>query len=80
MNLLTAENIVKSYAERQLFQRITFGINDGERIGLIGINGTGKSTLLKVLAGIEETDEGTVTYRSGLRIAYFFLNRLYCSM
>ena len=79
MNLLTAENIVKSYTERQLFHQITFGINDGERIGLIGINGTGKSTLLKILAGIEETDEGSVIYRSGLRIAYLPQNPVFLS-
>lgn len=77
MNLLTAENIVKSYALRQLFHHISFGINEGDRIGLIGINGTGKSTLLKILAGEEETDEGTVTYRTGLRIAYLPQNPLF---
>ncbi len=77
MNILTAENIVKSYAERPLFHHIAFGINEGERIGLIGINGTGKSTLLKILAGIEESDEGTVTYRSGLRIAYLPQNPVF---
>lgn len=77
MNLLSAENIVKSYALRQLFHRISFGINEGDRIGLIGINGTGKSTLLKILAGEEETDEGTVTYRSGLRIAYLSQNPIF---
>ncbi|HKM21781.1 MAG TPA: ABC-F family ATP-binding cassette domain-containing protein, partial [Lachnospiraceae bacterium] len=77
MNLLTAENIEKSYGERQLFHQITFGINDGERIGLIGINGTGKSTLLKILAGAEESDAGMVTYRSGLRIAYLSQNPVF---
>lgn len=77
MNLLTAENIVKSYALRQLFHHISFGINEGDRIGLIGINGTGKSTLLKILAGEEETDEGTVTYRTGLRIAYLPQNPVF---
>ena len=77
MNILTAESIVKSYAERQLFHKLSFGIDDRDRIGLIGINGTGKSTLLKILAGEEESDEGTVTYRSGLRIAYLPQNPVF---
>lgn len=77
MNLLTAENLVKSYAERQLFRQISFGIDDRDRIGLIGINGTGKSTLLKILAGEEESDDGTVTCRSGLRIAYLPQNPVF---
>ena len=52
MNLLTLENISKSYTERMLFDNISLGINDTDRIGVIGINGTGKSTLLKIIAGI----------------------------
>lgn len=70
MNLLTMENISKSYTERMLFDHISLGINEGDKIGVIGINGTGKSTLLKIIAGLEETDEGTVTKGSKLRIAY----------
>ena len=77
MNLLTAENLVKSYAERRLFRQISFGIDDRDRIGLIGINGTGKSTLLKILAGEEESDDGTVTCRSGLRIVYLPQNPVF---
>ena len=70
MNLLTMENVSKSYTERMLFDHISLGINEGDKIGVIGINGTGKSTLLKIIAGLEETDEGTVTKGSKLRIAY----------
>ncbi len=70
MNLLTLENVSKSYTERMLFDHISLGINEGDKIGVIGINGTGKSTLLKIIAGLEETDEGTLTKGNRLRIAY----------
>ena len=60
MNLLTAEHLKKSYTERLLFDDVAFSIGEGDKIGLIGINGTGKSTLLKIVAGLEEPDEGTV--------------------
>ena len=56
MNLLTIEHLTKSYTERLLFDDTSFSINEGEKIGLIGINGTGKSTLLKIVAGLEEPD------------------------
>ena len=58
MNLLTIEHLTKSYTERLLFDDTSFSINEGEKIGLIGINGTGKSTLLRIVAGLEEPDEG----------------------
>lgn len=70
MNLLVAENLSKSFGTKTLFDKISFGINEGDKIGLIGINGTGKSTLLKIIAGIEESDEGTVTTKRGLKISY----------
>lgn len=70
MNLLTMEHIGKSFTDRELLGDISLGINEGERIGVIGINGTGKSTLLKIIAGLEETDSGTLTKTKGLRIAY----------
>ena len=70
MNLLTLENISKSYTERMLFHHINLGINEGDKIGVIGINGTGKSTLLKIIAGLEETDEGTIVKGNKLRISY----------
>jgi len=70
MNLLTLENVSKSFTERMLFDHISLGINEGDKIGVIGINGTGKSTLLKIIAGLEDTDEGKRTQGSKLRIAY----------
>lgn len=70
MNLLSAEKISKAYSERKLFDQISLGINEGEKIGVIGINGTGKSTLLKVLAGVEVPDEGRIIMSNGIRIEY----------
>ena len=70
MNLLTIENMSKSYTERMLFDQVSLGINEGDRIGVIGINGTGKSTLLKIIAGVEEPDTGTLTRGKKVRIAY----------
>ncbi|MBS4024661.1 MAG: ABC-F family ATP-binding cassette domain-containing protein [Clostridia bacterium] len=70
MILLTAENISKAYVERALVANVTFGINEGDKIGLIGLNGTGKSTLLKVIAGIEETDSGRIIKSNDLSIGY----------
>lgn len=70
MNLLTMENISKSYTERMLFDKVSLGIHENDKIGVIGINGTGKSTLLKIIAGIEEPDEGTITKGKHVRIDY----------
>ncbi|EGT3605695.1 ABC-F family ATP-binding cassette domain-containing protein [Clostridium perfringens] len=70
MNLITLENISKSYSEKILANNISLGINEGEKIGLIGVNGTGKSSFLKIVAGVEEPDEGTVTKGNRVRIEY----------
>lgn len=74
MNLLTVENIAKTYGEKRLFDQISFGVAEGERIGLIGLNGSGKSTLLKIVARLLPPDAGTVTVRQGLRIQYLAQN------
>lgn len=60
MNILTIDSITKAYGVRKLFDNASFYLADGEKVGIIGINGTGKSTLLKIIAGIEEPDEGKV--------------------
>ena len=70
MNLLTIENMSKSYTERMLFDNVSLGINVEDKIGVIGINGTGKSTLLKIIAGLEDMDEGNLTKRRKVGIAY----------
>ncbi len=70
MNLLSIETISKQYAERPLFQEVSFGMNRGERIGVIGVNGSGKSTLLRIIAGIEAPDSGRVVLAGGTHVAY----------
>jgi ATPase components of ABC transporters with duplicated ATPase domains len=70
MNLLTVENISKSYSEKILFDNISLGINDGDKIGIIGVNGTGKSTFLKVIAGIEVPDTGNIVKSNKSIIGY----------
>lgn len=60
MNIINVENITKVYTERELFSKASFYVQEREKIGIVGINGTGKSTLLKIVAGLEEPDEGSV--------------------
>ncbi len=70
MNLLTIEGISKAYAEKVLFDKVSLGIHEGDKIGVFGVNGTGKSTLLKIIAGVEKADEGTIVQGKKVRIAY----------
>ncbi len=70
MLLMTIESVSKSYIERKLVEEISFGINEGDRVGLIGINGAGKSTLLKLLAGLEEPDSGRIIRASDAVVSY----------
>lgn len=77
MLLLTAEKISKSYTEKILLKDVAFGIGSGEKVGLIGINGTGKSTLLKIMAGLETPDSGTVTRAGGVSVGYLPQNPLF---
>jgi ABC transport system ATP-binding/permease protein len=70
MNLITIESLSKSYNNKMLFDNISLGINEGDKIGLIGINGTGKSTLLKVIAGVKKQDEGNIIIVNKARIEY----------
>ena len=70
MNIINLENITKSYTERKLLDNASFYLQEGEKVGVIGINGTGKSTLLKIIAGIEEPDEGTVTKANHIVVRY----------
>lgn len=77
MNLMTAEHLTKSYTERLLFDDTDFSVSEGEKIGIIGINGTGKSTLLKMIAGLEEPDGGTVVRGRNLDIRYLPQNPVF---
>lgn len=74
MNLLTLENINKTYSEKVLLKDVSLGINSGDKIGLIGVNGAGKSTFLKILTGREEFFEGTVVKGKNIRIEYLSQN------
>lgn len=70
MNIINVENITKSYTGRKLFSKASFYVQEKEKIGIIGINGTGKSTLLKIIAGCEEPEEGTITTANHIVINY----------
>ena len=70
MNLLTAKNITKQYTDKNLFTDADFSIEEGDKVGIVGINGTGKSTLLRILAGVEEPDEGEVIKGNKVYIRY----------
>lgn len=74
MNIINVENITKSYTGRKLFSKASFYVQEQEKIGIIGINGTGKSTLLKIIAGLEEAEEGTVTKANHIVINYLSQN------
>ena len=71
MNILTAKGISKTFTDRKLLEEADFSLEDTDKVGIVGINGTGKSTLLRVLAGTEEPDEGEVI--KGNRICIRFL-------
>lgn len=77
MNLITLENISKTYSEKILLNNVNLSISDGDKIGLIGLNGTGKSTLLKILAGREEFFDGNITKGKNIRIEYLAQNTEY---
>jgi len=70
MNYLSVENISKSYGEVELFSDISFGINEGQKIAFIAKNGTGKTTILNIIAGVDSSDSGQVVFRKGLKIEY----------
>ena len=74
MNIINVENITKSYTGRKLFSKASFYVQEKEKIGIIGINGTGKSTLLKIIAGCEEAEEGIVTTANHIVINYLSQN------
>ena len=70
MNIINIEHISKIFGEKTIFRDASFGIHAGDKIGIVGINGTGKTTLLRMIAGLEETDEGQIVRQNNLKIAY----------
>ncbi|MFT6855581.1 MAG: ATP-binding cassette subfamily F protein uup [Cyclobacteriaceae bacterium] len=70
MNYLSVEGLAKSYDERQLFENLTFGLEQGQKAALVGVNGCGKSTLLKIIANLETPDRGAVSFRKGIKFSF----------
>ena len=77
MNLLTMEGITKSYTDKLLLDGVDFSINDNDKIGIVGVNGTGKSTLLKVVAGIEKADSGIISAGNNVKLRYLPQNPVF---
>lgn len=77
MNYLTVENISKSYGERVLFENISFGINKDQKIAFVAKNGTGKTSILNIIAGVDKPDTGQITSRKGIHIAYLAQSTLF---
>ena len=70
ISYLQIENLTKSIGDRMLFRDVTFGIYEGDKIGLIAKNGAGKTTFLNVIAGKDDYDSGSVIFRNGIRVGY----------
>lgn len=70
MNILNIEHVSKTFGEKKVLEDVSYGIHEGDKIGIIGINGTGKSTILKIIAGLEEPDEGQVIRQNNLRVTF----------
>lgn len=77
MNIFTMEQVSKSYTDKILFDSVSLGINEGDRIGVLGINGTGKSTLLRIIAGEEEPDAGSLVKGKNIKTAYLPQNPVF---
>ena len=77
MNILNIEHVNKIYGEKIIFDDVCCGIDSRDKIGIIGINGTGKTTLLKIIAGIEETDSGDIIKQNGIKIGYLPQSQVY---
>lgn len=77
MNLLNVEHVSKLYGDKWIFDDISCGIQEGEKIGIIGINGTGKTTLLRIIAGAEEADRGQVVMQNGIKLAFLSQNQTF---
>lgn len=77
MNYLSVENLSKSFGERKLFQSISFGLDQGQKVALVGINGAGKSTLMKIIMGLEVADTGQVAVNQNVKVAYVHQNPVF---
>ena len=70
MNILNIEHVSKVFGEKTIFDDVSFGIQEGDKIGIIGINGTGKTTLLRMIAGVEEPDSGQIIKQNGIGVSF----------
>ena len=70
MNIINIEHISKVFGGKTIFEDASYGVQEGDKVGIIGINGTGKTTLLRLVAGLETPDEGQIVRQNGLKIAY----------
>ena len=77
MNYISVENISKSYGDRILFNNISFGINKSQKIAFVEKNGTGKTSILNIIAGIDIPDEGQVIQRKDIQVAYLSQNQIF---
>ena len=77
MNIVNIEHIGKIYGDKMIFEDASFGIQEGDKIGIVGINGTGKTTLLRMVRGEENPDEGQIIRQSGKKLAYLSQNPEY---
>ena len=77
MNLLNIEHISKIYGEKIIFDDASFGVQEGDKIGIVGINGTGKTTLLRMIAGTEVPDDGQIIRQNGMKIAHLTQNPVF---
>ena len=68
LNYLQVENLTKSFGDKLLFEKISFGLSEGQRVALIAKNGAGKTTLLNIIAGKEQYDEGTISFKRDIRV------------
>ena len=80
VNYLSVEHVAKSYGERILFEDISFGINQGQKIGFVAKNGTGKTTLMETLMGMQTPDDGKISIRKGIRVGYLPQNPIFSSV
>lgn len=75
--IITLENFTKSYGEKCLFSGVNLSMDEGDKVGIVGINGTGKSTFLKAIAGLVPVDEGSMVTMRGLRIEYLAQDKVF---
>ena len=69
MNILNIEHVSKIFGDKKIFDDVSYGVQEGDKIGIVGLNGTGKTTMLNIIAGVEEVDEGQIIMQNGIRLA-----------